>query len=167
MKYPISWLTNKVKKTKFLDEFGLVVTKKIKKNERVIVFGGYVMTVNQFVSLSTELKHYPFQIDDDLFLGLSKITEVENADYLNHNCNPTCGFSGQVSIIAMRDLNIGDEITIDYAMCITSNRVGSMKCQCGSVNCRLKITSNDWKIIELQKQYKGYFEPFINKKINN
>lgn len=167
MKFPLSWLTKKVRKVSFYDGYGLKVIKKIKKGEKVIVFGGYVMTSSQFESLPTELKHYPFQIDNDLFFGLSKISEVEEADYLNHSCNPTCGFGGEITIVAMRDLNVGEEITIDYAMCITSGKIHSMKCLCKSKDCRKKITSNDWKNIELQKRYIGFFEPYIQEKINN
>lgn len=167
MKLSLSWLTNKVEKAKSISGYGLRVIKKIKKGEKVIVFGGYVMTSNQFESLPVELKHYPFQIDNDLFFGLSKISEVEKADYLNHSCNPTCGFGGEIVIVAMRDLDVGDEITIDYAMCITSGKIHNMQCLCKSKDCRKKITSNDWKNKELQKRYKGFFEPYIQKKIIN
>jgi hypothetical protein len=86
---------------------------------------------------------------------------------LNHSCSPTCGFGGEIIVIAMKDLNIGEEITIDYAMCVTSDKIKNMKCFCESKNCRKKITANDWKNIDLQKKYKGYFEPYIDKKIKN
>lgn len=167
MKHYFSWLTNKVEKTKFLNEFGLRVVKKITKGERVIVFGGYVMSKKQFDSLSTKMKNYPFQIDDDLFFGLYKEEEVEDSDFLNHSCDPTCGFGGEITVVAMRDLKPGDEITIDYAMCLTSTKVAKINCLCGSKNCRKIISSNDWKIKKIQKHYAGYFEPYIDRKIKN
>ena len=37
-------------------------------------------------------------------LVFSKISEVEDADYLNHSCNPTCGFSGEITVVAMRNI---------------------------------------------------------------
>ena len=62
------------------------------------------MTTKQFNTLTEKLKSYPFQIDNDLYFGLSKISEVEEADYLNHSCNPSCGFGGEITIVAMRDI---------------------------------------------------------------
>lgn len=167
MKYLFSWLTKKAHKKKALNGYGLFAKEKIKKGEKVIVFGGYVMTSKQFDSLSEKLKSYPFQIDKDLYFGLSKISELEEADYLNHNCNPSCGFGGEITVVAIRDIKKEEEITIDYAMCLASKKVIPMKCTCGSKNCRKIITSNDWKRKDLQKHYKGFFEPFLEKKIKN
>ncbi|MEK7104804.1 MAG: SET domain-containing protein [Patescibacteria group bacterium] len=167
MKYTLSWLTKKAYKKRVLHGFGVFTKEKIKKGERVIVFGGYVMTTKQFNTLTEKLKSYPFQIDNDLYFGLSKISEVEEADYLNHSCNPSCGFGGEITIVAMRDIKKGEEITIDYVMCLTSREIKPMNCDCGSKFCRKKITSNDWKIKDLQKRYKGFFEPFLEKKIKN
>ncbi|MEK7088974.1 MAG: SET domain-containing protein [Patescibacteria group bacterium] len=167
MKYTLSWLTKKAYKKRVSRGFGIFAKQKIKKRERVIVFGGYVMTTKQFDTLTEKLKSYPFQIDTDLYYGLSKVSEVEEADYLNHSCNPSCGFRGEISIVAMRDIKKGEEITIDYAMCLSSKNVKPMDCFCGSRSCRKRITSNDWKIKNLQKRYKGFFEPFLEKMIKN
>lgn len=170
MEYLYSWLTKKAQKKKVLHGFGIFSIKEIKKGERVIVFGGYVMDSKQFDSLSKELKHFPFQIDDDLYFGLSKISEIEEADYLNHSCDPNCGFAGEITIIAMRNIKKGEQITIDYAMCSSDGRSITPcmeKCLCGSKICRKKITSNDWKIKSLQKKYEGFFQPFLQNKIKN
>lgn len=40
-----------------------------------------------------------------------------------------------------------------------------MKCLCGVENCRGLVTGNDWKLKELQDQYKNYFSPYLNEKI--
>lgn len=167
MKYSLSWLTNKVQKTTTCYGFGIVAVKNIKKGERVIIYGGYVMTPTQFNSLSNKLKSFPFQIDDDLYFGLSQISEIEDADYLNHSCDPTCGFGGEITIVAMRNIKKGEEITIDYAMCSSDKKsvYGMKNCLCGSKFCRKKITENDWRERKLQKKYKGFFQPFLEKKL--
>ncbi len=167
MKYHLSWLTKKARKTSISHGFGIFAAENIEKEERVIVFGGYVMTSEQFNALSEKMKSFPFQIGDDLYFGLSKISEVEDADYLNHSCNPTCGFSGEITVVAMRNIKKGEEITIDYAMCINSKSIAPMRCVCGSKVCRKTITSDDWKRKDLQRRYKGFFEPFLEKKIKN
>ena len=145
MKYFFSWLTKKAQKIETSKGFGIFAKEKIEKGERVIVFGGYVMTPEQFNSLSEKLKSFPFQIDNDLYFGLSKISEIEEADYLNHSCDPTCGFDGEITVVAMQDIKKGEEITIDYAMCISSKDIEPMNCVCNSGICRKTITSDDWK----------------------
>jgi hypothetical protein len=168
MKYSLSWLTKKAHRIKIPHGLGIVAKRKIKKGERVIVFGGYVITKNQFDFLPKKLKHFPFQIADDLYFGLSKISELEEADYLNHSCDPTCGFGGEIMIVAMKNIKKGEEITIDYAMCSNSKRSitsNMKKCLCGSKYCRKIITPDDWKKKGLQKKYKGFFQPFLEKKL--
>ena len=68
----------------------------------------------------------------------------------------------------MRDIKKGEEICIDYAMCSNNPRsiTSNMRdCLCDSKNCRKKITVHDWEKKELQKKYRGFFQPFLEKKI--
>lgn len=167
MKHSLSWLTIKACRKPVLHGFGIFAAKKIQKNERVVVFGGYVMTPRQFNGLSKKLQSFPFQLDDDLFFGLSKISEAGEADYLNHSCNPTCGFAGEITIVAMRDIKKGEEITVDYAMCLSSKNIVPMDCLCGFQFCRKQVRADDWKRDDLQKRYKNYFVPFLKTKIKN
>ena len=97
---------------------------------------------------------YDIQIDNNLFFAARR-DEVEDADFLNHSCEPNSGIKDRLKIVVMRDINIGEEITFDYAMSESSKF--SMRCKCGSKKCRKIITGDDWKIPELQKRYKGFF----------
>jgi hypothetical protein len=68
----------------------------------------------------------------------------------------------------MRRIKKREEITFDYAMAhyhIKGTKPWIMKCECGKDSCRKIITENDWKIVNLQKKYKGYFVPFIEEEI--
>ena len=91
--------------------------------------------------------------------------EWEEADFINHSCNPNCGIKGHLQIVAMRDIESGEEITFDYAMTESSDY--SMDCKCGAKNCRKTITGNDWKLPILQKRYNGYFSNYIQIKLMN
>ena len=42
-----------------------------------------------------------------------------------------------------------------------------LKCLCGSKQCRGCVTDEDWKIPALQRKYKGYFQYYIQKKIDS
>ena len=166
MNYYYSWLSKKIVVSTIFHGFGLCAINKINKGERVIVFGGYVITPKQFNALSEKLQNITIQLDNDLFFGLTKESELEHTEYLNHSCEPNCGFDGEITVVAMRDIKKGEEITIDYAMCISSKKIVPMECLCGSHICRKNITSNDWKVLDLQEKYKGYFVRFLEKKIN-
>lgn len=107
------------------------------------------------------------QIAEDFVLS-SKYRK-EDTDYFNHSCKPNSGFRGQIILVAMRDIKIGEEITIDYAMitCKSKNaRNYRFKCLCNSKKCRGIITNNDWKSPILQKRYKGYFQFYLQKIID-
>jgi hypothetical protein len=73
-------------------------------------------------------------------------------------------------MVAMRTINPGEEVTYDYAMVMHSNAKSTsfftMECRCGQSNCRKVVTENDWRIPELQRQYDGYFQWYLQEKIN-
>jgi len=59
--------------------------------------------------------------------------------FLNHSCNPTAGVRG-LTIISIRDIKEGDEITVDYST-IEGDRRWEMSCSCGEKKCRKVIRS--------------------------
>ena len=69
---------------------------------------------------------------------------------------------GQICFVAMRSVQAGEELCMDYAMAITGDY--NMNCNCKMKNCRKVITGDDWKKKELQKLYGNYFSWFIYKK---
>jgi len=88
-------------------------------------------------------------------------------DYLiNHSCNPNVWMEDEVTLSAMVDIQLGEELTLDYAV-ITPDEdwVGKFTCNCGSSNCRKQITGKDWRIAELQERYAGHFHPAIARRI--
>ena len=124
------------------------------------------MTLSEFESLPEELSHYPYQIDDDLFLGPDKINDVGIAECLNHSFMPNAGFKGTVHLIAITDIKAGTEITIDYATCFSLDRPAfHFQCCCGSSSCRKKITGRDWELVEVQRRLSSYFQPYLQKHI--
>jgi len=66
--------------------------------------------------------------------------ETAYAYYLNHSCNPNSGIRDKVIIVAMRDIERGEEITLDYSI-TEADRTGKLKCKCGDQNCRKIIRS--------------------------
>jgi hypothetical protein len=73
-------------------------------------------------------------------------------------------------MMAMRDLAGGGiEITFDYAMVMhpsdESTTYFKIPCLCGAKDCRGFIAEDDWQRPELQKRYDGWFQWFLQEKI--
>ena len=146
---------------------GLFVIEDINKDELIADYtGGFGECVDgkKADELFKKGWDHMIQVDDDLFFAAIKEGDFEDADFINHSCNPNCGIKDKLKIVAMKNIKIGEEITVDYAMMESSDY--SFKCSCGSENCREVVTGNDWKIKELQNKYNGYFSNYLQNKIN-
>lgn len=146
---------------------GLFAKEPIKKGEIIAIKGGHILSLEEYNKLDDLPKQYCLQIDDNFFIGPRTNEEVEeNAIFINHSCEPNVGFDGQIIYIALRDIEQGEELCHDYAMCFTARNY-DFKCHCGAKNCRGIITDNDWKSKELQEKYGDHFALFILKKIKS
>lgn len=145
---------------------GVFARRVIKKGEILTIYGGYIMTKNQFRNLPKKLQHFPYHISDELLFGPIHHKQISLGECYNHSCNPNAGFRDHLTLVAMRNIRTGEEVTFDYAICMTSG-ILSLNCVCGSQNCRHRIKGTDWKIPKLQKKYRGYFQPYIWEKIKN
>lgn len=116
-----------------------------------------------------EMQRYTMQIEERFILASSDIVP-EDTDFFNHSCDPNSGFKGQIFLVAMRNIEAGEEITFDYAMTVSesvgSDMVFRLDCRCGSPFCRKTITEQDWMLPELQTRYKGFFSQYIQDKID-
>lgn len=126
------------------------------------VFGGEVVTTDQLAALTPDQRRITLQIDDDAYL----MTAREGpADWINHSCNPNAGFRGQVTLVAMRDILPGEEVTFDYAMS-DGTPYDEFTCRCGAIHCRGRMTGNDWQRPELWRRYAGFFSPYLQRRID-
>ena len=141
---------------------GIFSLEPIRKGELVAVFGGVVYEWDAFIHLSDSDRSLCIQVEDRLFLVPRPIGE---GDYVNHSCNPNAGLSGQIGLVAMRDIKIGEEVCFDYAMSDTMP-YDEFDCGCGQPTCRGQISGNDWQKPELQKRYAGFFSPHVQRRID-
>lgn len=84
---------------------------------------------------------------------------------LNHSCDPNLGWASDATLVAVRDLAEGDELTIDYATRITDPDF-VMMCHCETYRCRQVIEGTDWRIPQLQKRYAGMWAPDVQRLID-
>jgi len=74
------------------------------------------------------------QVAEDVHLVLPAGTK---AHYGNHSCDPNLGFDGPFVIRALRDVQAGEELTVDYATCSGPGLV--LGCRCGAAACRGRV----------------------------
>ena len=141
---------------------GSFAIERIEKGEIVASFGGFVVSQDELDKYSKDRVARSLQLNEKKYL-LSGV-KPEPGDMLNHSCEPNCGAIGTSSIIAKSDIQIGEELTFDYAM-TDSSKYDEFDCVCGKTKCRNKISGNDWQNQKLQKDYKNYFSSFISKLI--
>ncbi|MDO8486171.1 MAG: SET domain-containing protein [Candidatus Staskawiczbacteria bacterium] len=146
---------------------GVFAKEKLKKDEMLAVFGGYIMTLDEESKLPPKIRDSAHQIGDDIVIGVNRGADKQRVDFFNHSCNPNAGFKGQIFLVAMRDIKSNGQVTLDYAMTLGGEIPYQLKCFCGLKNCRKIITNHDWKNFRLQNKYKGYFQYYLQEKINN
>ncbi len=142
--------------------WGSFVIEPIRKGETVAGFGGWVMSGSMLAELSHDRQSRSIQIDTDLFLVSGPTPEA--GDMLNHSCEPNCGLLGSQLLVAMRDIEAGEELSFDYAMCDASD-YDEFTCLCGAATCREIVTGADWRNAELQQRYAGWFSPYLVQRI--
>lgn len=142
---------------------GMFATEDIKEGEEVIIWGGTYVNTSE-AQKSKELGKLVMQWDEDLW-SIEDRGEDEGY-FINHSCNPNTWMKDAITLIAMRDIQIDEELTADYVIWESEeNYISKWECHCGSDHCRHRITGIDWKINEIQERYNGHFSPLLNKRI--
>lgn len=170
----ISWVNPKIElRDAGVTGIGSFLTDSVKKGEILIVQGGRIIPG----ALLDEPEYEPygyhcFQVEREQYICPVELRR-ESADgvfNVNHSCEPTAGFQGQITMVSIQDLAAGEEVTFDYAMTdVSSEEEGweDMECLCGTPSCRKVVGGNDWKLPELQERYKGYFSPYVQRLIDS
>lgn len=148
---------------------GVFADEPIARGERVAIFGGDVMRIDEIDALPPHLQDLPMQIEERFVLGDRSRGSPEPADRFNHSCEPNVGFRGQLFLEAIRPIGRDEEVCFDYAMVVSpsvgSALVFSMRCRCGAPRCRRVITEEDWLRPELRRRYSGFFSQYIEDRL--
>lgn len=133
---------------------GVILRKNVKKDEVIFVFKG-----KEIFYTGGAWQHKP----NHLQVGYAKWIEPSPDSagrFLNHSCSPTAGIRGKKTIVAIRDLEKGEEVTIDYALSETYP-LWHMRCSCKSRNCRKVVKPYQ----DLSDQRKSAFARYTSKYI--
>ena len=143
--------------------FGSRAISVIPAGTSVATFGGTAMSRVDFSQYEADRRSRSLQVDTNvIFLGPPS---REPGDSINHSCEPNCGMRNATTIVAMRDIAVGEELTFDYAMSDASD-YDEFDCNCRTSLCRGRVQADDWQLETLRHRYKGFFSPYIQRKMN-
>lgn len=166
----VSYLNPNVEPTSLPGGFRQAVARSpITAGSVIAAFGGRCVTRAEFDQLGidhvgVDRQRRSIQIEDDLYMAGAP--EAEPADFVQHSCTPNCGMRGSVMVVTMRDIAAGEPLAYDYAMCDGSD-YDEFECRCGAPTCRGKVTGQDWMLPQLQLRYRGFFSPYIARRISD
>lgn len=144
---------------------GLFAIGEFQPGEIVCVKGGYVFGREILDEIAPALGPAEIQVADGLFIGPRHAEEREGGMiFSNHSCDPSIGVQGQIVFVALRQIEIGEELTHDWAT--TDDDDYSLTCRCGAATCRGVITGQDWRKADLQRKYRGMFSWYLQRKID-
>jgi hypothetical protein len=124
----------KIKRSKINGD-GLYSTKLIKKGSRVGLIQGETVIVKKFTAkLSQQSLNW---------IGIGRYSWINTKNspfkYINHSCDPNTYILGKQTILALKNIEAGDEVTMDYSLTEADEGWSIDQCTCGNSNCRKKI----------------------------
>ncbi len=143
--------------------FGVYAIEAVIAGEVVAVWGGYIVDAEQLAMLPHDVQQHSVQIEEGLYSAT--IGGAETADFINHSCDPNLGLRGQITLVALRDIDVGEEVCFDYAT-TDCTPYDEFECHCGTPICRGTVRGGDWKLPELWAKYAGYFSPYLQRRID-
>lgn len=141
--------------TSKIDGLGVSIGENTKKDEIIArIRGEMKLKVN---------KNFKDTFANPDWVGVAKnqwIDPEKPYKFLNHSCSPTAGFKGRVTLVALRNMKEGEEITIDYSM-VEGDPNWKMKCMCSEKNCRKVIRSVQFMSEDQFEKYLPYIPTYF------
>ena len=123
-----------------IDSYGCYTTHRIRKGALVVEYVGERLTSSQADDLYDNVPQtYLFGLDN----GKQVVDGYGVAAFINHSCRPNCEtdqIRGKIWVIALRDIEAGEELTYDYNM---FDGEDDAPCRCGAKRCRGSLYSRE------------------------
>jgi hypothetical protein len=150
---------------------GVLVTAPIRAGEKLMEFGGQLVGREDAEDQERYRVRSVWAITPELFLALPSSDEAPSLDEnLNHSCDANAWLTDEVTLVARRDIAVGEEITMDQGTWnydVAEYTVDFEDCTCGAPNCRVRLTENDWRLPGVQAAYRGHFHPIVQAMIDS
>lgn len=117
---------------------GLRAARTINKGEVILRMSGKRVSeavVDRLLAQKKLRRDNPLQIGGSAYIILDPVPVAAN-----HSCDPNAAVIKTNTLVAIKTISEGEEITYDYACVVgTENEGWQMNCRCGSKKCRKKI----------------------------
>jgi uncharacterized protein len=137
---------------------GVFASRRIEPGELVWDYAGEERWIKE---IPKRLWRYCFQVDYDKYVVPKKWSA---GWFMNHSCQPNCVIMGRTKVVALRRIEPGEEVTFDY-----STNVGwdgfSMKCKCGTRECRKVVRSYGFLADELKGRYGACVSAYLLRRV--
>jgi len=160
----------RVRKSK-IHGFGIIASKNISKNEKIIQYIGEKITksegdkrsekrIKKYLNSNRTGSVYIFELNKKY--DIDGTPKYNKARYINHSCDPNCEVEvskNEIWIKSIKKINKGEELSYDYGYAFEKDDFRDHICKCGSTNCiGFIISSDEWP------KYLRYLKRIINKK---
>jgi hypothetical protein len=79
------------------------------KGQRIFRFSGQLISLQESIALGDD-ECYSVQVGPEEYLH-----PASPGMYVNHSCEPNCGLTPGLVLVALRDIAIGEELFFDYS----------------------------------------------------
>ena len=124
-----------------IHRWGLYAGEFIPKRRKVIEYTGERISRAETKRRSRGALNYLFTLNS--YWCVDGNVGGSGAQYINHSCDPNCWawiYKGHILYMSARDIQIGEELTIDYHF---DKDVEKVPCKCGAAACRGTINLLD------------------------
>ncbi len=113
---------------------GVVAMKGFQTGEPIMVMDGHIVN-------SDDLERIEYRDGDPLQISANRFVLLDKTPLaVNHSCNPNAGIRPDLTMVAIRPIKMGDEITYDYSTTMLEGEdAWTMECRCGFRWCRKVI----------------------------
>ncbi len=115
-------------------EMGRVALEFIPAGKLIAVIGGvFIDYLDDYIAMPIGSGLWMHQVNND------------KKGTINHSCDPNCVMRELNKLTAIRDIQPGEELNIDYGTTVAGKGYPIIEdCKCGSESCRHTITSHDY-----------------------
>ena len=150
---PRSWINSRLSLgSSKIQGHGVFATERIAKGETVMEFGGEIISRQEMESGDYRIPSI-WPVERDTFIALpDSDPHISLDEYLNHSCDANTWLTDEVTLTARRDIEPGEEITLDQGTWnVEDDYIEDLEpCACGAVTCRRMLTEEDWQRADVQ-----------------
>lgn len=117
-----------------IHRWGVYASEPIPPRRKVIEYTGERISRRETLRRGQADLTYLFTLDN--YWTLDGSVGGSGAEFINHSCDPnlySCIFKGHILYMSKRDIEPGEELTVDYHF---SKKIDRVVCRCGSPKCR-------------------------------